>query len=83
MLPIGDGLTLVIDERDGSVYCLAKAAAGGHTKVDTGICFGIGTRARKSCCNISAKFIRFAGSTIKHFLMKSLEYAQVWMCSGN
>ena len=70
---MGEGLTAVIDERVGRVYCLAKAAAGGHTRVDTGICFGIGVRAKKSCWSISAKFIRFDGSTTKHFLMKSLE----------
>ena len=72
VLPRGEGLTAVIEERAGRVYCLANAAAGGHTRVDTGICFGIGTRERKSCWSISAKFIRFIGSTTRHFLMKSL-----------
>ena len=71
-LPIGEGLTVVIDARAGSEYCFANAAAGGQTRVDTGICFGIGTSARKSCWSISAKFMRFNGSTTKHFLMKSL-----------
>ena len=65
------------------MYYFAKAVAGGQTRVETGICFGIGTNAKKSCYSISAKFIRFWGSTIKHFLIKSLAYEQVYTWSGN
>ena len=46
---MGDGLTVVIEDRAGSVYYFAKAVAGGHTRVETGICLGIGTSAKKSC----------------------------------
>ena len=48
-----------MEERVGKVYCLAKAVAGGQTRVETGIYFGIGINARKSCWSISAKFILF------------------------
>ena len=46
---MGDGLTVVIDDRAGSVYYFAKAVAGGHTSVETGICLGMGISAKKSC----------------------------------
>jgi hypothetical protein len=55
----------------GNAYCLINACAGAHTRVETGICFGIGTRDKKSCYNISSRFMRSVGDAIKHCFMKS------------
>ncbi len=70
---MGEGDMLeVIEDLTGSEYCLAKAVAGGHTRVETGIYLGMGTRLRKSCSSISVRFMRLVGSTIRHLRMKSL-----------
>ena len=68
----GDARFLAKEDLMGREYCEAKAAAGGQTSVATGICLGMGTRLRKSCSYISARFMRLVASTVRHLRMKSL-----------
>ena len=56
--------------------------AGGHTSVETGICFGIGTKVKKSCSSISVRLIRFAVSTVRQRRMKSFACEPIATLSG-
>ena len=67
-------LLFMIEDLTGSEYCLLKACAGGQAKVDAGICFGIGTKLKKSWSSISAVVMRRVGSTVRHLLIKSFAY---------
>jgi len=85
VLPMGDGDISFWTREDltGNANCLIKVAAGGQTRVETGICFGIGTRQKKSWSSISYKLIRFDRSTVRHLRIKSFAYDPIVICSGN
>ena len=73
LLPIGEGdiSLLTRDDLTGSANCLTKFTAGGQTRVETGICLGMGTRVKKSWSSISLRLMRFDRSTVRHFRIKS------------
>ena len=60
----------------------AKLSVGGHTRVPTGIYFGIGAPFKKSCCNISYRFMRLEGSKIKQSRTKLLARGLISSPSG-